>query len=277
MDALRPYAAAFSSRFLLMMQYRAAALAGFFTQCWFGAVHVMVLAAFYLGAPEAAAASPISLTQAVTYTWLAQGLLAVMPWVGDPEIADGVRSGSISYDRLRPVDAYALWYVRAAGWMTARVVPRVALMILAAGIVLPLMGQGQWAWQPPASLSAALLFLLSETLAIALACAIIMLINIIVVATMNARGINFLMQPIVIIFTGNLLPLALYPDALRTFLLVQPFAGVLDIPNRIYFAALTGQMAWAGIGLQMFWTALFIVLGRFWLARVMARLEVQGG
>ena len=60
MDALRPYAAAFSSRFLLMMQYRAAALAGFFTQCWFGAVHVMVLAAFYLGAPDAAAASPIT-------------------------------------------------------------------------------------------------------------------------------------------------------------------------------------------------------------------------
>lgn len=277
MDALRPYAAAFSSRFLLMMQYRAAALAGFFTQCWFGAVHVMVLAAFYLGAPEAAAASPISLSQAITYTWLAQGLLAVMPWVGDPEIADGVRSGSISYDRLRPVDAYALWYVRAAGWMTARVVPRVALMILAAGLVLPLIGQGQWAWQPPASLSAALLFLLSETLAIALSCAIIMLINIIVVATMNARGINILMQPIVIIFTGNLLPLTLYPDAVRTFLFVQPFAGVLDIPNRIYFAALTGQMAWAGIGLQMFWTALFIFLGRFWLARVMARLEVQGG
>ncbi len=277
MDALRPYAAAFRSRFLLMMQYRAAALAGFFTQCWFGAVHVMVLAAFYLGAPEAAAASPISLTQAVTYTWLAQGLLAVMPWVGDPEIADGVRSGSISYDRLRPVDAYALWYVRAAGWMTARVVPRVALMIVAAGIVLPLIGQGQWAWQPPASLSAAWLFLLSETLAIALACAIIMLINIIVVASMNARGINILMQPIVIIFTGNLLPLSLYPDAVRSFLFVQPFAGTLDIPNRVYFGALAGQMAWAGIGLQVFWTLLFIVAGRFWLDRVMRRLEVQGG
>ena len=274
MDALRPYAAAFRSRFLLMMQYRAAALAGFFTQCWFGAVHVMVLAAFYLGAPEAAAASPISLTQAVTYTWLAQGLLAVMPWVGDPEIADGVRSGSISYDRLRPVDAYALWYVRAAGWMTARVVPRVALMIVAAGIVLPLIGQGQWAWQPPASLSAAWLFLLSETLAIALACAIIMLINIIVVASMNARGINILMQPIVIIFTGNLLPLSLYPDAVRSFLFVQPFAGTLDIPNRVYFGALAGQMAWAGIGLQVFWTLLFIVAGRFWLDRVMRRLEV---
>ncbi|MBP9755762.1 MAG: hypothetical protein KBD40_12255 [Phenylobacterium sp.] len=277
MDALRPYAAAFSSRFLLMMQYRAAALAGFFTQCWFGAVHVMVLAAFYLGAPDAAAASPITLSQAVTYTWLAQGLLAVMPWVGDPEIADGVRTGAISYDRLRPVDPYALWYVRAAGWMTARLVPRVALMILAAGIILPLIGQGQWAWQPPASLPAALLFALSETLAIALACSIIMLINIVVVATLNARGVNILMQPMVIVFTGNLLPLALYPDAVRTALFVQPFAGTLDIPNRIYFGDLTGQMAWAGIGLQVFWTVLFVVLGRFWLARVMARLEVQGG
>ncbi|MES2343627.1 MAG: ABC transporter permease [Pseudomonadota bacterium] len=260
-----------------MMQYRAAALAGFFTQCWFGAVHVMVLAAFYLGAPEAAAASPISLSQAVTYTWLAQGLLAVMPWVGDPEIADGVRSGSISYDRLRPVDAYALWYVRAAGWMTARLAPRVALMILAAGIVLPLIGQGQWAWRPPASLSAALLFAVSETLAIALACSIIMLINIVVVATLNARGVNILMQPLVIVFTGNLLPLALYPDALRVFLFVQPFAGTLDIPNRIYFGALSGQMAWAGIGLQLFWITTLVTLGRWWLGRVMARLEVQGG
>ncbi|MDO8799804.1 hypothetical protein [Phenylobacterium sp.] len=277
MDALRPYAAAFSSRFLLMMQYRAAALAGFFTQCWFGAVHVMVLAAFYLGAPEAAAESPLSLSQAITYTWLAQGLLAVLPWVGDPEIADGVRTGAISYDRLRPVDAYTLWYVRAAGWMTARLIPRVALMILAAGIVLPLIGQDQWAWQPPASLSAALLFTLSETLAIALACAIIMLINIVVVATLNARGVNILMQPLVVIFTGNLLPLSLYPDAMRVALLVQPFAGTLDIPNRIYFAALAGQMAWLGISLQVFWTVLFIAVGRWWLGRVMARLEVQGG
>ena len=76
MDALRPYAAAFSSRFLLMMQYRAAALAGFFTQCWFGAVHVMVIGAFYLGAPEAAAASPITLTQAITLDFLESGQFA---------------------------------------------------------------------------------------------------------------------------------------------------------------------------------------------------------
>ena len=277
MDALRPYIAAFNSRFLLMMQYRAAALAGFFTQCWFGAIHVMVLAAFYTASPEGAASASISLSQAITYTWLGQGLLAILPWNGDPEIAAGVRSGSISYDRLRPVDAYALWYARAAGWTIARILPRVALMILAAGVALPLIGQSAWAWRPPSGLSAALLFALALSLAVALSCAIVMLINIVVVATLNARGVNILVMPLASIFTGSMLPLSLYPDRLQVALLLQPFAGMLDIPNRIYFGALSGQMAWAGIGLQVFWIAVFIVLGRLWLSRVMARLEVQGG
>ena len=42
MDAARPYFAAFASRFLLMLQYRAAAVAGFATQCWWGAIKVMI-------------------------------------------------------------------------------------------------------------------------------------------------------------------------------------------------------------------------------------------
>ncbi|MGK9167657.1 ABC transporter permease [Inquilinus limosus] len=276
MEALRPYVAAFSSRFLLMMQYRAAALAGFVTQCWFGAVRVMVLAAFYLSA-EAAAPTSLSLSQAVTYTWLAQGLLALLPWVADPDITAAVRTGAISYDRLRPVDAYALWYARTAGGMTARVVPRVALMVLAAGVVLPLIGQAEWAWKPPSSASAALLFIFSLALAAALSCAVVMLINIVVVATLNARGVNTLAVPVVVVFSGALLPLPLYPDTIRGVLFVQPLAGVLDIPNRIYSGALAGLTAWAGIGLQAFWTFALVVAGRQWLGRVMRHLEVQGG
>lgn len=277
MEALRPYLAAFSSRFLLMMQYRAAALAGFFTQCWFGGVRVMVLAAFYLGAPEAAAGTALDLSQAITYTWLAQGLLALLPWAADPDIAAAVRTGAVGYDRLRPVDAYALWYARTAGWMTARIAPRVALMILAAGIALPLLGLGDWAWQPPAGLSAGLLFLLSLALAVALSTAVVMLINIVVAATLDSRGVNTLVMPVVVVFTGSLLPLPLYPEAVRTLLFLQPLAGIIDIPNRIYSGALAGGMAWAGIGLQAFWIAALILVGRLGLGRVMRRLEVQGG
>jgi ABC-2 type transport system permease protein len=277
MEALRPYLAVFSSRFLLMMQYRTAALAGFTTQIWFGAVRVMTLAAFYANLAPAGPGAPISLSQAITYTWLGQGLLALLPWAADPDVATAVKTGGVSYDRLRPIDAYGMWYASAAGWMVARVAPRVALMIAAAGVALPLLGLSKWAWQPPADVSAALLFSLSIALALALATAVTMLLNIVVVATLNARGVNILFVPIVIVFSGNLLPLSLFPDALKTLFLVQPFAGVLDIPNRIYFGALSGQMAWVGLGLQAFWTATLVVVGRLWLARVMDRLQVQGG
>src|SRR6185295_186339 len=117
-------------------QYRAAAIAGFTTQCWWGAIKVMTYAAFYRASPSAANA-PITLAQVITYTWLAQGFLALGAWSSDPDVGLMVRSGAVAHDRLRPVDTYALWHARTAGWMTSRAVPRAALMFLLAGIVLP--------------------------------------------------------------------------------------------------------------------------------------------
>ena len=90
MDAVRPYGAAFAARFMLLLQYRAAALAGFATQCWWGGIKVMVYAAFFAAAP--AAAGSLSLSQTITYIWLAQALLALVPWGGDPEIGHHERS-----------------------------------------------------------------------------------------------------------------------------------------------------------------------------------------
>src|SRR5688572_29749347 len=112
--ALRPYVSLFVSRFQLVFQYRGAAFAGFVTQCWWGGLKVMILAAFY-GASTAGASAPITLSQAITYTWVAQGLLAMLPWLGDPDITTSVRTGTVGYDRLRPLDFYSMWFSRAAG------------------------------------------------------------------------------------------------------------------------------------------------------------------
>jgi len=275
MDAARPYLAAFAARFQQMLQYRAAALAGFATQCWWGAIKVMIYTAFFHAGRHDA--SPISLGQTITYTWLAQGFLALNPWGGDPDVAAAVRTGAVSYDRLRPVDGYAWWYARAAGWMTARAVPRAALMFLTAGIALPLLGFGAWSWRPPADLAQAGLFALSMLLVVALSSAIVNLTNVIIAATLTDRGANILMGPLLIVFSGNLLPLRLFPDWAQTALFVQPFAGLVDIPFRIYFGDLTGAGAWAGLGLQAFWTLAFVAGGHAWMSRVMAHLQVQGG
>ena len=274
-QALRPYVAAFASRFLQMLQYRTAALAGFGTQCWWGGIKVMVLTAFYGGAAPAAAAMPLE--HAITYTWLGQGLLALLPWAADPEVAQAVRTGAIAHDRLRPVDAYALWFARSMGWIAARVLPRLALMVGFAMLLLPLVGAGAWAWQPPAGVAGGLLFLLSCGLGLLLGTALVMALNIATAAALNERGINAFAVPLVIVLSGNLLPLALLPDAWQAALLLQPLAGLMDIPTRLYFGQLAGREAAGALALQAAWVVLLVAAGRLALARTLRNLQVQGG
>ena len=188
-----------------------------------------------------------------------------------------IRTGGIGYDRLRPLDTYSYWYARTLGWIVARAVPRAALMFVAAGIVLPLVGLQDWAWQPPSGTEAALLFVLALVLMIMLAVAVLMLANVVVAASLNERGVNAVLMPLVIVFSGSLLPLGFYPDIMRPFLHAQPLAGLVDIPFRIYFADLRGADALLGLALQAGWAVALIGLGRFAMARMMRRLEMQGG
>ena len=274
MSSLRPYLAAFRARFQLLLEYRVAALAGFATQLWWGGIRIMVFAAFY---SANAARAPFSLADAITYVWLGQALLALQPWVADPEIGHAIRTGGIGYDRLRPLDAYGFWYARTLGWMLARALPRAVLMVLAAGIVLPIVGLGDWAWRPPSGVTAALLFVPAFVLLTMLGAAVQMLANIIVAASLNERGVNAVLTPLVIVLSGSLLPLDFYPDVLRPYLHVQPLAGLVDIPFRIYFADLAGAAALRGLALQAGWTLALVGIGRFTMERVMRRLEMQGG
>jgi ABC-2 type transport system permease protein len=267
----RPYLAILSSRFALMLQYRTAAFAGFVTQCWWGLLKIMVLMAFYAGAPH----QPITLAQAVTYTWLGQGLLGLLPWNADLQISEAVETGNVAYERLRPVDTYGLWFMRAiaqrAGGTALRVVP----MFLLAAAVLPLTGMHAWSWQLPPTAMATVLFAVSISLTVLLSSAFVVILNVAVVALKTRRAANIapvLVNPL----SGMIIPLALMPAWAQGFLFWQPFAGLVDIPYRIYFANLSGAAALAGIFAQALWITIFVICGRWWLQRVMARLDMQG-
>ena len=271
--AVRPYQAVFRARFRLLLQYRAAALAGFVTQCWWGAIKVMVLAAFFRGSTSA----PMSLQQAIDYTWLAQGFLTLLPWSVDPDIARMIRSGDVAYERLRPVDTYAFWYARAVARRTATPLLRAIPMVLMAGFVLRLLGISDWALSPPASLEAAALFAVSIVLVVALSSTIATMTDTLAVFTLSDRGPNTLLGPLIIIFSGSLIPLPLFPDWMQRGLALQPLAGLIDTPMRIYSGNLAGMAAIGGLVRQAVWIVLLAVAGRAFMARVMARLQTQGG
>lgn len=272
MSALaRPYLAIFVARFTLMLQYRTAAFAGFATQCWWGLLKIMVLTAFYAGAPY----QPMTLAQSITYVWLGQGLLGLLPWAADPQIAEAVETGNVAYERLRPVDTHTFWFARAIAQRVGGTALRVVPMFLLAAVILPLAGLGAWSWRLPSTATAASLFAVSITLTVLLASAMIVILNVAVVALKTRRASNLapvLVNPL----SGMIVPLALMPAWAQGFLFWQPFAGLVDIPYRIYFANLTGSAALEGIFAQTLWTAILLLIGRWWLARVMARLDMQG-
>lgn len=267
----RPYLSVLRARFTLMLQYRTAAWAGVATQFWFGAIRVMILLAFYAGAGR----QPMNLTQVVSYVWLGQAFLALLPWAADSEIAAGVDSGNVGYERLRPIDTYTLWFARALAWRVASTSLRAGPVFVLAAVVLPLIGATDWAWRLPASAGASALFVVSITLCALLSSAFTVLLNLVVTTFQTSKVVPFAMG-FVNLFSGLLIPLALLPDALQTVLLWQPFAGLADIPFRIYSGALAGGHAFEGLAAQALWIVLLVLLGRWWLDRVMARIDMQG-
>ena len=270
---LRPYQAVFRARFRLLLQYRAAALAGFATQCWWGALKLMVLSAFYRSVRD----TPMTLAQTIDYVWLAQGFLTVLPWSADPEIARMVRSGDVAYERLRPLDTYAFWYAGAAARRTAMPLLRAIPMVLTAGVLFRLLGLSEWALSPPPTMEAAVLFAVSMVLVVGLSAAVATLMDVLTVATLSDRGVNTLVGPLIIVFSGNLIPLPLFPQWMQPALAIQPLAGLIDTPMRIYTANLGGVPAVEALARQAIWIVVLALAGRMLMARVMARLQAQGG
>lgn len=275
--SLKPYVAIFVVRFQMLLQYRAAALAGLGTQIWWGGITVMVMAAFFLSPGHESRELPLTLTETITYIWLGQALLALLPWNTDSEIQDMVRSGNVAYEQLRPVDTYWFWYMRSMATRTAPPTLRAIPLIAFAAIALPLAGLGDWALQPPPDIEAAVLFAVSLLAVVALSSAITALINISVIWSISGQGANTLAMPVVTIFSGMVIPLPFFPDWMQPFLNAQPFRGLVDVPYRIYLGDLAGAEALFGIAHQIIWSAVLILFGRWLMKRAMSQLVVQGG
>jgi len=273
--ALQPYAAVVGVRFRMLLQYRAAALAGLWTQLVFGMVLIMIYEGFYRS--STADVQPMAFPQVASYVWLGQALLAMLPWNIDRELHAMVRSGAVAYELCRPVDLYGLWYARAVAHRTAPTVLRAVPMVVFATVVLPLVGLDEWRLEPPVSLAAGAGFALALVCALALACAISTLVNITMLWTIQNDGVLIIVTSVVSLMSGLLVPLPLLPDWAQPVLRWLPFAGVLDLPYRIY----NGHIAPDGLPLvlarQLGWTLAIVALGRWCLGRGMRRLVVQGG
>lgn len=262
---MKAYLAIFSARFRLLLQYRAAAIAGFGTQLFWGFIRVMIFTAFFHSSDQS---QPMTLQETINYIWLGQALLLLLPWFMDRDIHQSIRSGNVAYELVRPIKLYWNWYVREVAQRVAPVILRAIPMFLIAMLL---------GLEPPPSLAAAVAFIGALLGAIFLSSAITTLSSISLFWTISGEGMVRLLPSIAIMFSGLVIPLPLYPDWSQPILNFLPFRGLMDVPFRLYMAHLPPEQAPGLIAHQLLWGVGLILLGHFLLRRGMKRVVVQGG
>jgi ABC-2 type transport system permease protein len=250
----------------MMLQYRAAAVAGLVTQVVFGLIMVMAYTAFY---ENSAGPHPLSLTQVITYVWLGQATIRLIIQSGDGEVQQMVDNGTVAYELLKPVDLYNFWYSRAMAGLIAPVMLRAVPMFVVASLFL---GLG-----PPASAAAGLLWLASLGLAFVLGAAVSTLLTIGLLWTISGAGLNRLAGTFIWLLSGIVIPLPLLPQWAKAVVYVLPFRGMLDTPNRLYMGDIAPSDALPVFGHQLLWIVALVLLGRWLLTRAKRKLVVQGG
>ncbi|MEG0767795.1 MAG: ABC-2 family transporter protein, partial [Clostridia bacterium] len=120
-------------------------------------------------------------------------------------------------------------------------------------------------------------WLLSVCGALLLSCAVTTLMQSSLFWTVTGLGIVRIVPSFVTLLSGNILPLPLFPDALQLFLRVQPFAGLSDLPSRIFCGALPPSAVFSTLALQWFWTVVFVGMGRAMVSRGLRHVVLAGG
>jgi ABC-2 type transport system permease protein len=272
---MQAYYSLFTARFALLLQYRAAALAGIVTQMFWGLIKIMVLQAFYTNTTSP---QPMTLPEAVGYVWLGQSFLfAIVPWGGDKETQATIRSGAVGYDLLRPLDLYNFWFVRSLAMRITPLFMRAIPLLFVAFLVIPWMGFPQWALHFPPSFMSGIAFLLSFIGAILLSSAITMLLTVSMMWTLSGEGINNIFPHLITILSGMIVPLPFFPDRLQPLLNLLPFSGLLDRPFRLFTGNLPADALFGVLIHQFFWVVVIILLGRFLVSRGVQKMVIQGG
>jgi ABC-2 type transport system permease protein len=273
-NTLKACAAIFRIKTAEAFQYRAAGLAGASTGIFWVLIEITVYTVFYTYANNKGAGinAGLTLKQVISYAWLTQIFFLMQPMSIDSEILAKITSGDVGIEMCRPLDLYSHWFARIAASRLTPLFWRGSITLIA-GMLMP----QSYRLSPPESISGFLFMIISFFSAFLLCTAYGMLVNSVRLNITWGEGPTYIMMLIGGVLSGGYLPLQLWPKSLQGLLLVQPFAGYLDIPLRLYLGTIPADKALFAIGIQVLWIILFIAAGKAIMAKRLQTIVVQGG
>jgi ABC-2 type transport system permease protein len=245
--------------------YRRATVAGVFTNTVFGFLLAYVLRAVY---EQRTLVGSFDVTDAVTFTFVAQGLLMPLGLFSTTEIADRIKTGDVIVDLQRPFDHQAWWagveYGKAGFYLLFRGIPPFVAGALVFHLQLP-------------SLPTFAAFLGAVGLAIGISFGWRYLLQISAFWLLDVRGPNQLGLLTAHFLCGAYVPIVFFPGWLETLCRILPFAWMLQVPVEVWLGEHRGVDLLLVYAAQAAWLFGLVAIGRVVLSRAVRRVVVQGG
>ncbi|MBP7228044.1 MAG: ABC-2 family transporter protein [Longilinea sp.] len=248
------------------MAYRLAMWAGLATNLFFGLLRVIVLIALY---QAQLSVNGMSLQQAITYSAVAQSVIAFLTVFGSSDLMRTVYSGAIATDLMRPVGFYGYWLARDFGGSLVNLVGR--------GLVFLLLFRLFYAVDLPNDVIAWLCFGVSLALGWWVSFSWRFLVNLASFWTPDALGVGRALFGISQLFSGFIMPLRLMPDWFRQWSEFTPFPSMVNTPIEVYVGLLSGAELWRALLWQAGWALALFGVAQLVYAAGIRRLVLQGG
>jgi ABC-2 type transport system permease protein len=246
--------------------YRTAAIAGFFTNLFFGILRAALLTALYGAQTQVAG---LSLEGAVTFTGLTQALIGIHSLFGWYEVMQSVYTGAVATDLLKPLGYFRFWLAQDAGRALAQWLLRGVTMMLVYALLYPVVWPkhvGQW-------LGLALALVMAWMLCFCWR----FLINLAAFWSPSALGPIRFGFILLYFFTGFIMPLRLFPDAFVQAIRWTPFPSMINTVVEIYLNLLEGPALLGARAAQAAWILALGVLCQLVLKAGLRRLVIHGG
>lgn len=266
---MKAYLSFLKLRFNVGMQYRIAAVAGIFTQFFFGLMYIFIYEAYY----RTGVSVSMEWEQLVTYLWISQAFFYLTYFnLVDGDIVESLVSGQIAYELVRPISIYWMWYMR----LFAKKISGTALRFLPVIIIASVLPT-TYSLKAPPSIEAFILFIITLFLGCILSLAIIMVVYSLMFYTTSSKGLIHIYGIIADFFAGGIIPIPIMPQAIQNICYALPFRLIIDLPFRTYSGSIATNEAIQGIGLQIIWTIIIVFIGMTIISNAKKRLVVQGG
>ena len=267
---MRAYVNYFRLRVIAALQYRAAAISGFFTQLFFGFIYLMVYLAFYES--NSSSSLPMNFQNLVNYLWISQAFFALTyHYKKDQSLMKMIKNGNLAYELVRPQNFYLKFYIK----MIAKKIVNAGLRCGPLIIVASLLPDPLKLTFP--SIKVILVFIISLLLSCLLVSALSMFIHIVMMFTIDSKGIVNIYGVIAETFMGMIVPLPFFPSFLRKIANVLPFRFISDFPFRLF----SGDIAFNGvfklICLSLMWIVITNVINVFLSNLALKKAVIHGG